>query len=115
MIPALLTLALLLILPPFAFAQRTQPQRQPIIDVHLHNYSTDELLKYQAPNPVTGKPNGLATEQAHMRATLAAMERYNIIKGVVSNYHEVGIRWKAAAPDRVIVSYGFDDPSVDRS
>ena len=47
-----------------------------------------------------------------MRATLAAMERYNIIKGVVSNYHEVGIRWKAAAPDRVIVSYGFDDPSA---
>ncbi len=73
MIPALLTLALLLIVPPFAFAQRTRPQRQPIIDVHLHNYSTAELLKYQAPNPVTGKPNGLATEQAHMRATLAAM------------------------------------------
>ncbi len=31
---------------------------------------------------------------------------------MVSNYHEVGIRWKAAAPDRVIVSYGFDDPSA---
>ena len=111
MIPGLLTLALLFIVPPFASAQRTQPRRQPIIDVHLHNYSTDELLKYQAPNPLTGKSNGLATEQAHMRATLAAMERYNIVKGVVSNYHEVGIRWKAAAPERVIVSYGFDDPS----
>jgi predicted TIM-barrel fold metal-dependent hydrolase len=46
-----------------------------------------------------------------MRATLAAMERYNIVKGVVSNNHEVGLRWKAAAPERVIVSYGFDDPS----
>ena len=112
MIPRLLTLALLLILPPIASAQRTPPRRQPVIDVHMHNYATDELLKNQAPNPVTGKPNGLATEQAHMQATLAAMERYNIVKGVVSNNHAVGLRWRAAAPDRVIVSYGFDDPSL---
>ena len=39
------------------------------------------------------------------------MERYNIVKGVVSNDHAAGLRWKAAAPDRVIVSYGFDDPA----
>lgn len=112
MIPHLLTLAILLIIPPFASAQRKQPSRQPIIDVHMHNYSTAELLKYQAPNPLTGKPNGLATEQAHMRATLSAMERYNIVKGVTSNNHEVALRWKSAAPDRVIVSFGFDDPSL---
>lgn len=112
MIPRLLTLAFLLILPSLAVAQRTQPPRQPIIDVHMHNYSTDELLKNQAPNPLTGKPNGLTTESAHMQATLAAMQRYNIVKGVVSNNHAVGLRWNAAAPDRVIVSYGFDDPSA---
>lgn len=107
----LLTIALLLTLSTLASAQRMQ-RRQPIIDMHLHDYSTDELLKNQAPNPVTGKPNGLATEDAHMRATLAAMKRYNIVKGLVSNNHAVGRRWSAAAPDRVIVSYGFDDPSL---
>ena len=48
MIPHLLTLAILLMIPPFASAQRKQPSRQPIIDVHMHNYSTDELLKNQA-------------------------------------------------------------------
>jgi predicted TIM-barrel fold metal-dependent hydrolase len=111
MIPRLLTLAFLLMFSSITSAQRTQPRRQPIIDVHLHNYSTDELLKNQAPNPVTGKPNGLATENAHMQATLAAMERYNIVKGVVSNNQAVGLRWKTTAPDRVIISYGFDDPS----
>ena len=89
-----------------------QQRRQTIIDVHLHNYSTTELLKFQAPNPMTGKPNGLATEQAHMQATLAAMERYNIVKGVVSNYHDVTLRWLAAAPEKIINSYGFDDPST---
>jgi uncharacterized protein len=93
-------------------AQNPQNRRDPIIDVHLHNYSTEELLKYQAPNPLTGKPNGLATEQAHMQATLAAMQRYNIVKGVVSNNHNVSLRWMAAAPGRIINSYGFDDPTV---
>jgi predicted TIM-barrel fold metal-dependent hydrolase len=111
MIPRLLTVAVLLTLPTVTSAQRKQPWRQPIIDVHMHNYSTDELLKSQAPNPLTGIPNGLVTDQAHMRATLAAMERYNIVKGVVSNNHAVGLRWRAAAPDRVIISYSFDDPS----
>lgn len=112
MLPRLVTLIILFIIPTCASAQRAQQRRQPIIDVHLHNYSTNELLKNQAPNPLTGKPNGLATEQAHMRATLAAMERYNIVKGVTSNNHEVGLRWRSEAPDRVIVSYGFDDPSL---
>ena len=107
MIPRLLTLAFLLLFSSLTSAQRTQPRRQPIIDVHLHNYSTDELLKNQAPNPVTGKPNGLATENAHMQATLAAMERFNIVKGVVSNNQAVGLRWKTTAPDRVIISYGI--------
>lgn len=112
MILRFLTIAFLLILPSLASAQRRQqPPRQPIIDVHMHNYSTDELLKNQAPNPVTGKPNGLATEDAHMQATLAAMKRHNIVKAVVSDNYEVGRRWKTAAPDRIIVSYGFDDPS----
>lgn len=110
MLPRLLPLAFLLIFPAMASAQRTQTPRQPIIDVHMHNYSTEELAKHQAPNPLTEIPNGLATEQAHMQATLAAMEKYNIVKGVVSNNYEVGLRWRTAAPNRVIVSYGFDDP-----
>jgi uncharacterized protein len=110
MIRQILLVVLLATLPLIASGQRAQPRRQPIIDVHMHNYSTDELLADQAPNPVTGKPNGLATEEDHMRATLAAMERYNIVKGLVSDNYAVGLRWRAAAPDRVMVSYGFDDP-----
>jgi hypothetical protein len=90
MIPRLLTLAFLLVFSSLTSAQRTQPRRQPIIDVHMHNYSTDELLKHQAPNPITGKPNGLATENAHMQATLAAMERYNIVKVAGLQLSQVG-------------------------
>ena len=103
------TLLLFLVLPVTTLAQRTRVGRQPIIDVHLHNYSTDELLKNQAPNPLTGKPNGLDTEEAHMRATIAAMERYNIVKGLVSNNYDLVRRWEVAAPGKIIPSYGFDD------
>ena len=48
MIARLLTLAFLLIPSTLASAQRTQPRRQPIIDMHMHVYSTEELLKSQA-------------------------------------------------------------------
>lgn len=106
-----LAILLLLALPVTTLAQRSPARRQPIIDVYLHNYSTDELLKNQAPNPVTGKPNGLETEEAHMRATLAAMDRYHIVKGLVSNNYDLVRRWEVAAPGKILPSYGFDDPA----
>lgn len=110
--PRLLTCAMLLLFAFDALGQRTVQPRQRIIDVHMHNYSSAELQKRQDPNPLTGKVNGITTEDAHMRATISAMERFNIVTGIVSNNHEVGVRWKSAAPDRIILSYGFDDPSA---
>jgi hypothetical protein len=53
-------------------------ERPPIIDVHLHAYDASQW-KGSQPNPVTGKP-GPATADEHTRETLAAMERYNIVK-----------------------------------
>jgi predicted TIM-barrel fold metal-dependent hydrolase len=52
------------------------------------------------------------TEQAHMQATFAEMKKYNIVKAIVSNHYEAVLRWKAASPHQIIVSYGFDDPST---
>jgi predicted TIM-barrel fold metal-dependent hydrolase len=51
-------------------------------------------------------------EQAHMLATLAEMKRYNVVKAVVSNDYQTVMRWKAASPDHIIPSYGFNDPSM---
>jgi predicted TIM-barrel fold metal-dependent hydrolase len=47
-----------------------------------------------------------------MLATLAEMDKKNVVKAVVSNDYQVALRWKAAAPNRVIVSYGFNDPTT---
>jgi hypothetical protein len=47
-----------------------------------------------------------------MLETLAQMDRYNIVKGMVSNFYDVALRWNTAAPNRFLVGYGFDDPST---
>ena len=92
-------------------AREDERDRLPIIDVHVHAYERDDRWAQKAPNPVTGQPMTATTEQAHMQATLAEMKKYNIVKAVVSSHYRAVLRWRAAAPDQVIASYGFDDPS----
>lgn len=81
----------------------------PIIDVHIHVYDEDPRWTFKAPNPVTGEPLTVLGEEAHMRATLERMRKHNVVKAVASNYHDVVLRWREAAPDRILPSYGFSD------
>jgi hypothetical protein len=107
----ILSLILLTGFAPAAPAQKNEQNRPPVIDVHMHAYAKDERWTHKVPNPLTGQPMAATTEQAHMQATLAEMKKYNIVKGVVSNDYQAVLRWRAAAPDRIIAAYGFDDPS----
>ncbi|MGI8735029.1 MAG: amidohydrolase family protein [Pyrinomonadaceae bacterium] len=107
----ILSLILLTVFALAAPAQKNEQNRPPIIDVHVHAYAKDERWTSKVPDPVTGQPITATTEQAHMQATLAEMKKYNIVKGVVSNDYQAVLRWKAASPDHIIASYGFDDPS----
>ena len=95
-----------------AHAQPAAQGRPPIIDVHMHAYAKDERWDHKVGNPITGQAMSATNEQAHMRATFAEMKKYNIVKALVSTDYEAVLRWKAAAPDNVIVSYGFDDPAT---
>ncbi len=61
---------------------QAKPSRQPVIDVHLHSESF-ENLKNWGPNPVTGKKAPESVEE-HIKQTLAEMDRYNIILGIAS-------------------------------
>lgn len=107
----ILSFILLTILASVAHAQRNEQNRPPIIDVHVHAYAKDERWAHKAPNPRTGQPLTATSEQAHMLASFAEMKKYNIVKAVVSNHYDALLRWKAAWPDRIMISYGFDDPS----
>ena len=107
----ILSLILLAAIAPLVRAQETGQNRLPVIDVHVHVYAADDRWTHKVPNPLTGLPMTATTEQAHMQATLAEMKKYNIVKAVVSNDYQVVQRWRAASPDQIIASYGFNDPS----
>jgi predicted TIM-barrel fold metal-dependent hydrolase len=94
-----------------ALAQTNLEPRAPVIDVHLHAYAKDERWNNKVANPITGQPMTSTNEQAHMRETFAEMKKYNIVKAITSADYQAVLRWKTAAPDNIIASYGFDDPA----
>jgi predicted TIM-barrel fold metal-dependent hydrolase len=95
-----------------ALAQPSTQTRPPIIDMHMHAYATEPRWDHKVGNPITGVPLTATNEQSHMRETLAEMKKYNIVKALVSTDYDAVLRWKAASPDNVLASYGFDDPAT---
>ncbi|MCI0445392.1 amidohydrolase family protein [bacterium] len=95
-----------------SYAQKNESNPLPVIDVHVHVYAKDERWVHKVPNPLTGQPMTATNEQAHMQATFDEMKKYNIVKIVGSNDYQAALRWRAALPDHIIPSYGFDDPST---
>lgn len=92
--------------------QPTAQMRPPIIDVHMHAFKKDERWNQRVPNPVNGQPMNATNEQAHMRATFAEMKKYNVVKAIASADYQAVLRWKAEAPDNIISSYSFFDPTT---
>jgi hypothetical protein len=86
-------------------------QRQPIIDVHLHSESMADLRDW-GPNPVTGKKAPESVEE-HIRQTLAAMDRYNIVIGIASGDLESVEQLRKAAPERIWAGPQFGGPGLD--
>ncbi len=89
-------------------AQAQDAPRPPIIDVHLHAMPADMFGPPGQPNPATGTPSTASTDEEIMRASLAALERYNIVKAVTSGRPLERLwQWKEAAPDRIIAAPSF--------
>ncbi|MBA2271729.1 MAG: amidohydrolase [Chthoniobacterales bacterium] len=106
-----------LVVPALAQSLHAEPKtarRQPVIDMHMHVYAADERWKLRIPNPATNEPMTATDEQAHMKTTMAQMDRYNVVKAMISGNetdYDAQLRWKETAPERFLVWYGFDDPS----
>jgi hypothetical protein len=100
-----------------ALAPRSTPTgtdvgRPPIIDVHLHAFSATDWVRQPPTNPATGKP-APASAAEHMRQTVAAMDRYNIVAAIVSGPLEAVEEWRVAVPGRILASPLFGSPGVD--
>jgi len=104
----------------FAAAQTAaapEPSRLPIIDVHLHALPAKFFGPPPQPNPVTGQPSTATTTEEILRESLAALERYNIVRAVTSGPLDLVRRWKPSAPDRLLPAPLYSPetplPSID--
>jgi predicted TIM-barrel fold metal-dependent hydrolase len=89
-------------------------QRPPIIDMHMHARMNNTRLpngnalpRPCVPLPCAGTPAAFTGEGAILRGTLDAMERYNIVLGVVSGTPADVDQWVRAAPGRFLPSTGI--------
>ena len=82
--------------------------RYPIIDVHLHTMNLRDL----GPNPVTGAAPPQSVED-HVRATVDAMKRNNIVLGIVGGPLDQLGAFRDVGGARVWASPLFGSPSID--
>ncbi len=111
MIGRLLVLALVALPVPVG-AQEASPYDGPIIDMHLHAYTTDTYWG-PAPHPVTGRM-APASAEAHRQATLEAMDQHDIVLGAVSgDVLEAAEVLAERTPNRFLVGIEVEDPEED--
>jgi uncharacterized protein len=106
------TLAFILLLTPFCLYGQNRP---PIIDMHMH-VGVPLDLEAEAPAPCLpfpceGKGKATASPSKNLEKTLEAMNKYNIVKGFLSDVDPAQLEiWQEAAPGRFILSPFIIDP-----
>lgn len=92
-------------------------QRPPIIDMHMHIGAPLDLPAGAPapclPYPCIRKGQATASPTDNLKKTLEAMDRYNIVKGFLSDIDLNEVReWAKAAPGRFIISPFILDPGT---
>ncbi|WP_235299367.1 amidohydrolase family protein [Portibacter marinus] len=87
-----------------------------IIDMHIHSYSEADFGEREPPSDSYGK-KGAANAEIHRIETFAALDKFNIVKAVVSGNPESVEEWAAKdSTDRVIrgiLIFSPDDYGMD--
>lgn len=85
----------------------------PIIDVHLHCYSSADDIKENGPNPLSGTLPLQSTEE-HIQKTLAAMHARNIVLGIVSGHGlETLEQFRRSAGEEIWAGPAFGKPGLE--
>jgi uncharacterized protein len=90
-------------------------ERPPIIDMHMHIGAPLDLPAGAPapclPQPCNRKGKATANSSENLKKTLEAMDRYNIVKGFLSDLDLDELReWAKAAPGRFILSPFIHEP-----
>ena len=108
--PFLISLSVIGTIACFASATVPATQRPPIIDMHLHADLPPHDVPAGAPafcrpEPCQGSDPATASQAETLEQTLAAMDRYNIVKAFLSGVDPAIVQqWVDAAPGRFIAS-----------
>ena len=91
-------------------------QRPPIIDMHMHIGAPLDLPAGAPapclPQPCIRKGKATANSAENLKKTLEAMDRYNIVKGFLSDLNLDQLHeWAEAAPGRFILSPFIHEPA----
>jgi len=94
-------------------------ERPPIIDMHLHAYikmprkpDGTPMPRLNMPSPGRDYPALAKTDEDILRLTLEAMDKYNIVLGVLSYPLENVYKWNSAAPGRFLLGEIIRDPKM---
>lgn len=86
-------------------------ERHPIIDMHMHaswmryiSDGRDIMTRPYYPERSINEQTKVTSDEEVLQLTLAEMDKYNIVKGFLSDDLKNVYRWVAAAPDRFIPS-----------
>ncbi len=93
-------------------------ERSPVIDMHMHIGAPLDLSAGAPapclPQPCIRKGKATATPTENLKKTLEMMDRYNIVKGFLSDLDLKQLKeWTEAAPGRFIASPFILDPTKD--
>jgi predicted TIM-barrel fold metal-dependent hydrolase len=87
------------------------------IDVHLHSNYSSYAGEMNRVFPILSKLKPANSPDDLLLKTLSAMDKHNIVKGLVSGRPESVDRWKNSYPERFITSIGIGgdpiEPSID--
>lgn len=118
----LVGLSLALLTGAFSASAAETQWKQPIIDMHVHIAGVTAEGEFEwyspvPPNPFTGQPTGKFTEDGLMHYIFDELERYRVVKAVVSSNLHHTARALKAYPDVVIpaVVLGGGAPRQDDS
>ena len=92
----------------------------PIIDIHMHAFTKMIRMPDGTPRPAPRYPDKSITkgsalvshDEDILRLTLEAMDKYNIVLGVISYDLEAVYKWKDAAPERFLAGQIITDPTT---
>lgn len=75
---------------------------RPIIDMHLHAFGFDEYGNPPPPNEITGHIPDARSDADAIRASLAEMDKHQVVLAVASGPLEDVQRWRDAAPGKLV-------------